>query len=439
MTSKTKPTLGQRFQKLMVFIFKTILHSILILVCSILVYLNMRLYYSPTYLKNESTTINQEVLHQLRYLKTMLHKGGGKTAQGKYPEGFVFMNALYGLTWADFVQNLSSADTLRKEGLEEIDWVLKELDSQYAQRNFPYELNPQRGIFYVGWKNYLLGKKLLLQSSKERSGQQFKQFKEQCTSIYAAYEASGKTYLESYKKLAWPADNVVAVASLSLMNQLDSPTYKLFIDNWILGVQQKLDTTTGLIPHEVNFETETVFEEAKGSSQSLMLNFLIEIDSIFAQTQFEKYRTQFLDYRFGLPGIREHPKGKKGFADVDSGPVLLGIGGSASLVGQRTMALYNDVETTIGLRNCIESFGAAYTTDQQKIYVLGLEPIADAFIAWANVVSIQKAEKQVGNWRWAFQLLSLTILLPMLVFYKKKGTKFVNFIRSFANRLEFKI
>lgn len=430
MTSKTKSTLRQRFQKIMLFLFKTILHSLLILICLILVYLNIRLYYSPTYVQNESTTINQEVLHQLRYLKTMLHKGGGKTAQGKYPEGFVFMNALYGLTWADFVRNLSFSDSLRKEGLEEIDWVLKELDSEYAQRNFPYELNPHRGIFYVGWKNYLLGKKLLLQSPEERSDKQSNQFKEQSASIYAAYQASGKTYLESYKKLAWPADNVVAVASLSLMNHLDSPIYKPFIEHWLLEVQQKLDTTRGLIPHEVNFETETVFEGAKGSSQSLMLNFLIEIDPIFAQAQFEKYSSQFLDYRFGLPGIREHPKGKKGNADVDSGPVLLGIGGSASLVGQRTMALYNDIETAVGLRNCIESFGAAYTSEQQKIYVLGLEPIADAFIAWANVVSIQKAEKQVGNWRWAFQLLSLTILLPMLVFYKKKGISFFYFVKS---------
>jgi hypothetical protein len=430
MTSNTKPTLAQSFQKLITFILKIILHTILILVGSIVVYLNIRLYYSPTYVEIESKAINQDLLHQLGYLKTMLHEGGGKTAQGKYPEGFVFMNALYGLTWADFVKNLPTSNALRKEGLEEIDWVLQELEGEYAQMNFPYELNPRRGVFYLGWKNYLLGKKLMLQSPEERSAEQSKQFKEQCDSIYAAYQASDKTYLESYKKLAWPADNVVAVASLSLMDRLESPIYEVFIDHWILEVQEKLDPLTGLIPHEVNFETETVFEGAKGSSQSLMLNFLIEIDPVFAQAQFEKYRAQFLDYRFGLPGIREHPKGKKGNADVDSGPVLLSIGGSASLVGQRTMALYNDIETAVGLRNCIESFGAAYTSDQEKVYVLGLEPIADAFIAWSNVVSIQNAEKQVGNWRWAFQLLSLTLLLPMLVFYKKKGTKHFKFIKN---------
>jgi hypothetical protein len=72
-----------------------------------------------------------------------------------------------------------------------------------------------------------------------------------------------------------------------------------------------------------------------------------------------------------------------------------------------------------------------YTNNnKEKIYVLGLEPIADAFIAWSNVVPIQNAEKQVGNWRWAFQLLSLSILLLIVVFYKKKGTSSLNFIRN---------
>lgn len=426
MSTRTKPTIRQRLQKMSTFIFKTILHTILVVVCGVLVYLNIRLYYSPVYVGS----VNQAVHHQLNHLKTVLHNGGGKRAQAQYPEGFVFMNALYGLTWADFIQDLPTSNPIRITGLEEINWVLKELDSKYAQMHFPYELNPQRGIFYLGWKNYLLGKKLILQSSRERSSEECEQFKKQCQSIYNAYQASEKTYLESYKKLAWPADNMVGVASLALYNHLDTAIYESFIRTWLLGVQEKLDTTTGLIPHEVNFETQGVLEGAKGSSQSLMLNFLIDLDPVFAKVQFEKYRTQFLDYRFGLPGIREYPKGTQGGEDVDSGPVLLGIGGSASLVGQRTMALYEEIEIAVGLRNCIESFGAAYTSDNEKIYVLGLEPIADAFIAWSNVVSIQNTEKQVGNWRWAFQLLSLILLLPILIFYKKKGTKFLNFIKN---------
>lgn len=157
-----------------------------------------------------------------------------------------------------------------------------------------------------------------------------------------------------------------------------------------------------------------------------MLNFLLEIDKEFAMAQFERYQNQFLDTRFGLPGIREYPKGTSGLADVDSGPILLDIGGAASLVGQRTMARYAAIKTAIGLRNSIESFGLAYAKNGYKKYVLGREPIADAFIAWANVINLQKVEKEVGNWRWAFQLLSLGILLFLsivIVNYRKYENK----------------
>lgn len=430
MTIETKFTLWQVVKRFLTFILKVILHGFLVILMFVLVYLNTRLYYQPNYIETNKTWINNDVLHQLSYLKKMLHDGGGEMAQSKYPEGFVFLNVLYGLTWADFIKDLPVLDKIRTEGLVEIDWVLKELDGKYAQMNFPYELNPSRGIFYLGWKNYLLGKKLLLQKEEERSPSDFQQFEKQCTQIYTAYQEIGKTYLESYKGLAWPADNVVAVASLALMDNLIGPTYEPFIQNWLIEVRKKLDTKTGLIPHEVDFETQTVLEGAKGSSQSLMLCFLLELETTFARAQFKKYEAQFLDYRFGLPGIREYPKNIEGFADVDSGPVLLGIGGSASLVGQRTMALYNNIEIAVGLRNCIESFGAAYTNKDEKNYVLGMEPIADAFIAWANVISIQKAEKQLGNWRWAFQLLSLILLSPILVFYKKKWDRFSKVTRN---------
>lgn len=430
MTIETRPHLWQVIMYFLRWMLNVIVHSFCVIIILVLIYLNSRLYYQPNYVETSEVSINEDVLHQLNYLKNNLHKGGGKTAQSKYPEGFVFINVLYGLTWADFIKTLPVSDPIRGEGVVEIDWALKQLDSKYAQMHFPFAINPSRGIFYLGWKNYLLGKKLLLQKEKERSLADVQQFEQQCQQIYTTYQEVGKTYLESYKGLAWPADNVVAVASLALMDDLGKPRYAAFIRQWLIEVQQKLDKKTGLIPHEVNFDAQTVMEGAKGSSQSLMLNFLLELDTTFAQAQFKKYQTQFLDYRFGLPGIREYPKHTEGLADVDSGPVLLGIGGSASLVGQRTMALYNQIEIAVGLRNCIESFGAAYTNEEEKIYVLGMEPIADAFIAWANVVSIEMAEKQVGNWRWTFQLLSLILLSPILIFYKKKWSRFSNVTRN---------
>ena len=42
-----------------------------------------------------------------------------------------------------------------------------------------------------------------------------------------------------------------------------------------------------------------------------------------------KYKKHFIEYKFGLPAVREYPIGMDSQGDVDSGPVILGIGTSA--------------------------------------------------------------------------------------------------------------
>lgn len=145
-----------------------------------------------------------------------------------------------------------------------------------------------------------------------------------------------------------------------------------------------------------------------------------EIDEEFAVEQFQKYKTHFLDWRWGMPGIREYPKGSTGHGDVDSGPVIFEIGGAASIVGQRTMGAYGDWLHYKGLGNCIEAFGVGNKSNEGKQYLFGQLPMADAFIAWSN--SIEKSEitlNQKEYWRLKTQLLSLFVVLMLVWLFKK--------------------
>ncbi|MGK0387612.1 MAG: hypothetical protein ACI94Y_000338 [Maribacter sp.] len=55
------------------------------------------------------------------------------------------------------------------------------------------------------------------------------------------------------------------------------------------------------------------------SSMSLILCFMHKIDPHFSNELFQKYKDEFLTYKFRLPGIREHYKDTDLGADVDSG------------------------------------------------------------------------------------------------------------------------
>ncbi|MCB9284346.1 MAG: hypothetical protein H6563_09760 [Lewinellaceae bacterium] len=350
--------------------------------------------------------------------------GAAWEMQRLYPEGFVFMTALYGLSWAELAGVLPPNDSLGLSARHELKWALSELTSEDAQRTFNKNLDPAYGIFYRGWSNYVLGRTLEVTPGNERDPDLVQDFRENCAEIFQALENRESPYLESYYQACWPADMVIAMASVAIAVRLFPGEFEAPIQGWLEKVKKKTDEL-GLIPHAASWDSGESLEPARGSSQGLILNFLWEIDPDFAKQQFEIYRENFLTYRLGLPGIREYPKGKKGKGDVDSGPVIWDIGGAASIVGQRVMDLYGEPDEAIGLRNSIETFACGMTIRGEKKYLFGVLPLADAFIAWSNSVEVLEQNRLAAQgWWWVkmqgFILFNLFFLgLAIFVLLKK--------------------
>ena len=91
-------------------------------------------------------------------------------------------------------------------------------------------------------------------------------------------------------------------------------------------------------------------------------------------------------------------------------PVLLGIGGSASIVGIKTFAKYGDFKTHAGLRNSVDAFGLGMTFSKKRKYLFGALPIADAFIGWVNADNSQIDQSKTGFSKWLFHSISLLII-----------------------------
>lgn len=372
----------------------------------VLVYLNCRLLYVPLLEPVQgSAPINQAVVAQLQHLQGRLHNGAGQQMQELYPEGFVYLNALYALTWTELLPHLPPASALRHQARRETEWALREMQSPAAQAIFERDLPLPYGAFYQGWSAYCLGRYLHALPPAQRDTAAVRRFRQQCALIAVALDSSSSPFPESYSGAAWPADGVMCVAALAWHDRLQPPQYQDVIRQWLQAVDSRLDTHQ-LIPHEVQAGSGVVRTPARGSSQSQLLNFLIEIDSTYAQPHFHRYRALFLTSRLGLPGVLESPKGTAAAEDIDSGPVIWGVGGAASIVGRRTMQRFGDTTTTVGLRNSIEAFGLPRHTSEGKSYLLGQLPIADAFIAWTNAAAPHKQLRASTGWRTSFQLLS---------------------------------
>jgi len=102
---------------------KRLVQFILLLIPLYIFRINVGLYHSPDCQQVGKGTVNEEVLAQLHFLKDELHHNdAGRRMQKFFPEGFVFINALYGLSWCEIAKDFDPKTDLYQEALNEIDF-----------------------------------------------------------------------------------------------------------------------------------------------------------------------------------------------------------------------------------------------------------------------------------------------------------------------------
>jgi hypothetical protein len=355
------------------------------------------------------------VRRQLTFLRAQLDAGAGPAAQKLFPEGYFFLHALYGLAHVD----LGRAAADPAADAREARWALAQLESPAGRRPFDAALTPAYGVFYQGWTNWLRGGVLSLEPDPALR----RDFESASAALATALDAAATPYLAAYPGQAWPVDSTVAVASLRLHDKLLVPRYAGTADRWLAQVRQRLDPATGLLPHTVDPVSGRPTSGARGTSQSIIQRFLVDIDPAFAREQYVQFRSLFVvrPLRLG-PAVREYPRGTEGPADVDSGPLPLGVSLSATAVTLGAAAVQGDGQLAGALANYGELIGVPVSTPWSKRYAAGALPIGDAFLAWSKTarpwVAAQPAplpEATGRFWRLPFlALLALVVLLAWL-------------------------
>jgi len=391
---------------------------ILLILVAAIGYINLQLYQRPLpYPKRAS-----ELAKQLRFLEIELKEQNlGPEMQQLFPEGLVFINVLYGLSWCELALATHS-DSLHQKAHSEALFAYSNIDSPQARQQFPALLQPAHGIFYAGWKNYLLGKILALQPPASRDSALIAAFKAQCQAIEQAVNASQSPFLSSYNRQSWPADGFIAMTSLRIHDQLFTPKYEQTLANWLDRVALHLDPNTGMVPHKTDAKTGAVIEGARGGSSTLILRMLAEINPVIAADYYQKFKHHFVTTTLGLPAVREYPKGIVGYGDIDSGPVILGVGFAATIVSIGTVPIFGDRTLGDQLWTTVNAFGFAGEDADQQHYLWGGFPMADAFIAWSRATDLKIGTEQKPPvfGRVHFHLISMLVVLLFgcIVFYK---------------------
>ena len=71
----------------------------------IITLVNVNVHYQPEVLIRGDDTIQLELLNELRGLQEALNENADVEMQKIYPEGYVFLNAIYALAWTSFLRH----------------------------------------------------------------------------------------------------------------------------------------------------------------------------------------------------------------------------------------------------------------------------------------------------------------------------------------------
>jgi hypothetical protein len=331
-----------------------------------------------------SPSTGPDVQAQLNWIGKALRQGAGENTQKWYPEGYFFAHALYGYALVNQALLNRDNQTLVERNARKVEWVLSRLESEKGLAPFPREQAIEYGVFYQGWLNRLVGGLLLIEpNNRSREAQ----FHRQTEALAKAFDQSPTYQLEAYPGNCWTVDNVIAMTSLRLHDELYGTKYSKDINHWLDYIQTHLDPATGLIPHQINADTGEIIEGGRGSSQVLTLSFLPELDNNFAKLQYSRFRSLYTQTFLDFILVREYQHGSEGFGDVDSGPLIGGLSPVASGVILGTAHANGDEEIFERTLQLSEVLGVPIKLGDEKRFAFGQLVVGDEFLVWGKTIT----------------------------------------------------
>jgi hypothetical protein len=137
----------------------------------------------------------------------------------------------------------------------------------------------------------------------------------------------------------WPADNEVVAAALTLYARTVGPDDALVaraartLDDALRALERPGWSSTGLPASALDARSGAAIDVPRGCALSWTIAMRALHDPASARALYHRYRARhFVDAAL-VVGFREWPRGISRKPDVDSGPIVLGVGGAASALG----------------------------------------------------------------------------------------------------------
>ncbi len=140
--------------------------------------------------------------------------------------------------------------------------------------------------------------------------------------------------LDDYPGECYPNDLLWAVAAIQRAARLDHTNHDALARSLMAAFNGPIRAPEGLPAFGVDSHSGRILQNARGCGNSGILLFAGELDPVIADQWYRAYESCFWKDTGWIAGFTEMPRGTRpDFMDVDSGPVLFGLGSVASAFG----------------------------------------------------------------------------------------------------------
>ncbi len=186
--------------------------------------------------------------------------------------------------------------------------------------------------------------------------------------------------LPTYPGETYPVDNAAFVAALGVHDRATGEDHSDIIERFSTLVRARyVDPETGLLYQAVSSSSGRVVDGGRGSGTAFASFFLSYVDPQLSAELYEAMREHLLRRGLGFAAMREHAFGGSFESDVDSGPVIFGLGPSATGFALGASRANEDPDTFRALYATAALAGAPTSHDGARHFASG-GPIGDAIL-----------------------------------------------------------
>ena len=329
------------------------------------------------------------VMRDLTSIRRRLDTGEAQK-MGIFPEGVLFSHSFYGFALINVAVQRPDDAAFRTHVLSELERLIPIAERLADDPPFHVcrGLVPKGGVIAAGHANLLRAGYALLGGQREDILQAYHA---QSRVLSEAFRKSTVGSIETFPGMIWPVDNCCALESLRLHDGRYRTDYSAACRAWEVWMGDHLDTVTGMMVAQIDRDGR-VLDRPRGCALSWSLAFMPGFAPDLARQQYGRYRDQWFIHTAGTTGIREWPPGQGARPDIDSGPVVGGIGAAASGLGIAAAKANGDTRDLTGLLRGMEFLGAPKRTFRgEKEYFLGAVLLTDVLAVWGRTVCVWDA------------------------------------------------